>query len=253
MMNFIKTKNPWLIFPQPNPQAKLRLFCFPYAGGGASIFREWYKQLNREIEICAVQLPGRENRLIETPFNHLKSLINALSQEILPNLNQPFAFFGHSMGGLISFELARYLQQKHDLKPLHLFISGARAPHILETKPPIHNLPQPEFIQELRRFNGTPAAILENREFMKLFSPTLRADFAVLETYIYTESAPLSCGITALGGWEDTEVTLEKLVAWKQHTIDNFSIEMLPGNHFFLHSHRVQLLELLSKYIEIPD
>ncbi|MEA5513954.1 thioesterase II family protein [Nodularia sp. UHCC 0506] len=252
-MNFIHTKNPWLIFPQPNPQAKLRLFCFPYAGGGASIFREWYKQLNHEIEICAVQLPGREDRLIETPFNHLQSLINALSQEILPNLNQPFAFFGHSMGGLISFELARYLQQKHDLKPLHLFISGAKAPHILATKPPIHNLPQPEFIQELRRFNGTPAAILENREFMELFSPTLRADFAVLETYIYTESAPLSCRITALGGLEDTEVTLEKLVAWKQHTTNNFSIEMLPGDHFFLNSHRVQLLEILSKYIEIPD
>ncbi|MDB9371991.1 thioesterase II family protein [Nodularia sphaerocarpa] len=252
-MNIIKTKNPWLIFPQPNPQAKLRLFCFPYAGGGASIFREWYKQLNSEIEICAVQLPGRENRLIEAPFNHLQPLINALSQEILPNLNQPFAFFGHSMGGLICFELARYLQQKHDLKPLHLFISGARAPHIPERKPPIHSLPQPEFIQELRRLNGTPAAVLENRELMEFLSPTLRADFAILETYIYTESAPLSCGITALGGLEDTEVTPEELAAWKQHTSGNFSMEMLPGNHFFLHSHRVQLLELLSKYIEFPD
>ncbi|WP_414575208.1 thioesterase II family protein [Anabaena sp. CCY 9402-a] len=247
-MNHTKINNPWLIFPKPNPQAKLRLFCFPYAGGGAGIFREWYKELNTKIEVCAVQLPGRENRLSEPAFNRLQPLINALSQAILPNLNQPFAFFGHSMGGLICFELARYLQQVYGLTPVHLFVSGASAPHIPETKPPINNLPTLEFLQELCRFNGTPDAILENSELMELMSPTLRSDFAVLETYIYTKFAPLSCAITAFGGLADVEVYQAELVAWQEHTISDFSLQMLPGNHFFIHENRLQLLDLLSQY-----
>ncbi|UKP00606.1 thioesterase II family protein [Nostoc sp. UHCC 0870] len=250
-MKHTKINNPWLIFPQPNPQAKLRLFCFPYAGGGAGIFRQWYKELNPKMEVCAVQLPGRENRLSEPPFNRLQPLINTLSQEILPTLNQPFAFFGHSMGGLICFELARYLRKLYGLTPVHLFVSGASAPHITDTKPPIHNLPPSDFIQELRRFNGTPTVVLENSELIELMSPTLRADFAVLETYVYPKAAPLSCGITAFGGLADTEVNQTELAAWQEHTTGNFSLKMLPGNHFFIHEHRRQLLDLLSQHITL--
>lgn len=247
-MNPSKITNPWLIFPRPNPQAKLRLFCFPYAGGGAGIFREWYKELNPKIEVCAVQLPGRENRLSEPAFNRLQPLINAISQAILPNLNQPFAFFGHSMGGLICFELARYLRLLYGLTPVHLFVSGASAPHLTDTKPPIHNLPTSDFIQELRRFNGTPAAVLENSELIELMSPTLRADFAVLETYIYLKSASLSCPITAFGGLADSEVSQAEIAAWQEHTTDSFSWKMLQGNHFFIHVNRLKLLDLLSQY-----
>ncbi|HIK08382.1 MAG TPA: thioesterase [Trichormus sp. M33_DOE_039] len=250
-MNCPKTNNPWLIFFRPNPQAELRLFCLPYAGGGAGIFREWHKELNPKIEICAVQLPGRENRLSEPAFNRLQPLITALSQAILENLNQPFAFFGHSMGGLICFELTRYLQQVYGLTPVSLFVAGAGAPHIPDTKPPIHNLPPPEFVQELRRFNGTPTAVLENQELMELISPTLRADFAVLETYIYKTSTPLSCAITAFGGLADTEVSQAELAAWQEHTTSNFSLQMLPGNHFFIHENRLELLNLLSKYLAV--
>ncbi|MEA5621015.1 thioesterase II family protein [Cronbergia sp. UHCC 0137] len=246
-MNFSKIKNSWFIIPQPNPQAKLRLFCFPYAGGGASVFREWNKELNPKIEICTVQLPGRENRLLEPVFNRLQPLINALGQAILANLNQPFAFFGHSMGSLICFELACYLRRVYGLTPVHLFVSGRIAPHLPTSRPAIHNLPPTEFVKELSRLNGTPTAVLENRELMELLSPTLRADFAVLETYTYTESAPFSCGITAFGGVEDQEVSQEELLAWKKHTISKFSLQMLPGDHFFINSNRRQLLDLLSK------
>jgi medium-chain acyl-[acyl-carrier-protein] hydrolase len=248
-MNSTKNQNPWLVLPRPNPQAKLRLFCFAYSGGGASIFRQWYQQLNPQVEIYGVQLPGRETRLMETPFNRLTPLINALVQAILPSLNQPFAFFGHSLGGLVCFELARYLRLVYRLNPLHLFVSGASAPHVRDTDPPIHNLPQLEFIEELRRLNGTPEEVLASPELLELILPTLRADFAVSETYTYTKSAPLSCSITAFGGEEDTEVSQEKLAAWQELTTGEFSMEILPGNHFFIHSHRQELLSLLSKYM----
>jgi medium-chain acyl-[acyl-carrier-protein] hydrolase len=247
-VNYIQINNPWLIVPKPNPQAKLRLFCFPYAGGGAAIFKAWYKELNPKIEVYAVQLPGRENRLSEPAFNRLQPLIEALSQAILPNLNQPFAFFGHSMGGLICFELALYLRRIYNLAPVNLFISAANAPHIPDTKPPIHNLPPSEFLEELRRFDGTPKEVLENPEIMELISPTLRADFAVLETYIYTKSPPLSCAMTVFGGLTDPEVSQTELAAWQEHTTGKFSLQMLPGNHFFIHENRLQLLDLLSQH-----
>jgi medium-chain acyl-[acyl-carrier-protein] hydrolase len=241
------TVNSWFNCFKPHPNAKVQLFCFPYAGGGAIAYREWYKYLPDlpEIELYTIQLPGRESRLREPAFNQLEPLVEALSQALLPNLNKPFAFFGHSMGGLIAFEVSRYLR-KQEIYPEHLFVSGARAPHIRDTKPPIHNLPQSEFVQELRRFNGTPAAVLENVELMELLSPTLRADFAVLETYIHTKQIPLSCPITAFGGIEDTEVTQEELAAWQQHTSKKFSIHMLPGDHFFLNSARESLLNIIK-------
>lgn len=248
-MNNTKINNLWLIIPKPNPQAKLRLFCFPYAGGGAAIFREWYKELTSEIEVCAVQLPGRENRLSEPAFNRLQALIVEISQAILPHLNQPFAFFGHSMGALICFELARYLRRIYNLNPVNLFLSAASAPHIPDTKTPIHNLPPSEFLAELSRFNGTPKAVLENQELIDLISPTLRADFAVLETYVYTKYAPLSSAITALGGLADPEVSQTEIAAWEEHTTGKFSLEMFPGNHFYIHDNRLDLLNLLSKYI----
>ncbi|NJM23682.1 MAG: thioesterase [Richelia sp. SM1_7_0] len=238
--------NSWLTCTKPNPQAKVRLFCFPYAGGGSLIFREWSQELLPYIEVYTIQLPGRESRLQEPAFNRLQPLVEQLSQAILPNLNQPFAFFGHSMGGLIAFEVTRCLR-RWGLHPMHLFISGARAPHLPDLDPPINNLPQTEFIEELRRFNGTPTTILENAELMELLLPTLRADFAVLETYIYTTEPPLSCPITVFGGLEDEIVNQDELKAWKEHTNQTFCLQMLPGNHFFLQQERARLLQFISR------
>jgi medium-chain acyl-[acyl-carrier-protein] hydrolase len=241
--------NSWLICPKPNLRARVRLFCFPYAGGGSLIFREWCQELAPDIEVYAIQLPGRESRLQEPAFNRLQALVEELSQGILPYLNKPFVFFGHSMGGLIAFEVTRRLRQ-WGLCPMHLFISGARAPHLPDLDPPIHNLPQMEFIKELRRFNGTPAAILENAELMELLLPTLRADFAVLETYTYTPEASLPCPLTVFGGLQDEIVTQDELKAWKEHTNQTFSLQMLPGNHFFLQQERARLLKFISLTLE---
>ncbi|MBD2411998.1 putative thioesterase [Nostoc calcicola FACHB-389] len=246
------TFNSWINCPQPNPQANLRLFCFPYAGGSSAIFRTWSNSLPRNVEVCAVEYPGRGKQINLPPYTRLEALVKAIAPSLIPYLDKPFAFFGHSMGGLISFELTRLLRLEYNLKPFHLFISACRAPQIPRTKPPIHTLPDPELLEELRTLNGTPKAVLENPELMEIFLPILRADFAVLETYIYTPQQPLECPITIFGGWQDKEVSHESLQAWQELGMSTFSLQMLDGDHFFIHSHQNSLLKLISQELQIP-
>jgi medium-chain acyl-[acyl-carrier-protein] hydrolase len=184
---------------------------------------------------------------MEPPFTQLEPLIQELTPVLLPCLDKPFAFFGHSMGALVSFELARILRKKYDLSPVHLFVSGRRTPQVPDPDPPIHTLPEPEFLDELRRYNGTPESVLENAELMQLFLPTLRADFAVLETYVYTPEPLLNCPITAFGGLEDWKASCEDLEAWREQTNADFSLQMFPGDHFFVHSAQPLLLQALSR------
>jgi medium-chain acyl-[acyl-carrier-protein] hydrolase len=183
-------------------------------------------------------------------LTQIKPLIEAIAPALLPYLDKPFAFFGHSMGGLVSFELVRLLRREYSLNPLHLFVSGRQAPQIPADKSPIHDLPEPEFLEELRRLNGTPEAVLNNSELMQLLIPTLRADFAVLETYAYAPEAPLDCPISAFGGLQDREVSCEALEAWREQTTAEFSLQMLKGNHFFLHSAQSLLLQFLSQKLQ---
>lgn len=246
-MTSIQTSKSWTICPQPNPQAKLRLFCFHYAGGGTSSFRNWSDDLPASVEVHCVELPGRGFRLAEEAFASLEPLIVAIANALHPYLDKPFAFFGHSMGGLISFELTRLLRKKYQLNPIHLFVSAHRAPQLRDRDPPIYNLPDPEFLEELRDLEGTPQAVLENAELMQLLLPTLRADFTIVETYNYTTEPPLDCPITAFGGIQDREVSYEELKAWQEQTTAAFSLQMLRGNHFFIHSARSLLLEYLCQ------
>ena len=243
----IPTFNPWITCPKPNPKAELRLFCFPYAGGGTLGFRSWSDILIKNVEVCPIQLPGRENRLTEQPFTKFKPLLQALVQSLLPYLEKPFAFFGHSMGGLISFELARLLRKDYGLRLTHLFISGCCAPQIPVQEPSIHNLPEREFLEKLRCLNGTPETVLKNTELMQLLLPTLRADFALLEGYVYTPKPLLDSPITALGGLQDEEVSYGDLEAWNEQTSDTFLIHMFPGDHFFLNSVQPLLLQFLNR------
>ncbi|MEN9520946.1 MAG: hypothetical protein RLZZ381_3534 [Cyanobacteriota bacterium] len=247
-MTNTQTINSWVTHPRHN--AKLRLFCFPYAGGGASTFSSWSTSLTSEVEICPIELPGHGYRFSEPLLNQLEPLIRKLACALLPYLDKPFAFFGHSMGGLISFELAHILREDYNLSPVHLFISGRHAPQIPESKPPIHHLTEPKFLNELGRLNGTPREVLENTELMELFLPVLRADFAAIETYIYTPKPRLNCPITVLGGLQDFEVSCEKLEAWREQTNANFSIQIFQGDHFFIHSERLSLLQFLNQELQ---
>lgn len=237
----------WIAFRKPNPPARLRLFCFPYAGSGASIFRTWPDGLPSDVEVCPVQFPGRGTRLMETPFTELSPLVEALAQALVPLLDKPFAFFGHSLGALVGFELARQLRRQSGVQPVHLFVSADRAPQIPHRDRPIHALPEGEFLVELRRLNGIPGKVLEEAELMQIMLPILRADFAVYETYVYTTELPLGCPISAFGGLQDHRVSRGDLEAWRGQTSASFSLRMFPGDHFFLNTAQSLLLEALSQ------
>lgn len=240
-------KTPWLIFPRKEPKAHLRLFCFPYAGGNVLSFQKWPDSLPPGIEVCVVQPPGRGSRMREKPYSSLPPMVEAIGEVIVDYLDRPYAFFGHSMGAIISFELARYLHRHLGLLPAHLFLSGRRAPQVEYTEQIIHNLPDEEFMQSLRELNGTPQEVLDHQELMQLLAPLLRADFAVCETYDYVAGRPLDNPITVFGGLSDHEVRREMLEAWREQTTGPFAVRMLPGDHFFLHSAQGTLLNLLSQ------
>jgi medium-chain acyl-[acyl-carrier-protein] hydrolase len=242
-----------MTYLQSHPAADTRLFCFPYAGGGTISFHSWKNNLPENIEICAIELPGRGMQRKLPPFTQLEPLIQAIAVNILPHLDKPFAFFGHSMGAIISFELTRFLRKNYAIEPLHLLVSGRRAPQISSQEPFLHTLPEPEFLDELRQLNGTPDVVLNNTELMQLLLPILRADFAVIETYVYKEELPLNIPITAFGGLQDPEANFTELEAWRQQTNATFSLQMLPGDHFFLHSAENLLLYSISRALDMNN
>ncbi|NOK63905.1 MAG: thioesterase [Chloroflexi bacterium AL-W] len=237
----------WFVHTRPNPQARLRLFCFPYAGGGASVFRLWANEMPAQVEVLAIQPPGRETRLSEKAFTRMAPYVQNIAREIAPYTDKPFAFFGHSLGARVSFELARSLRRNAMPTPVQLFVSGNPAPHIPDPDPPIYHLPDSEFIQELRGYNGTPNEVLEHEELMELLLPLLRADFELHDTYTYTSDEPLDCPIFAFGGLRDPDVSQDDLTAWRKQTSNSFNLRMFPGDHFFLHNERTQLIRAVSQ------
>ena len=227
----------------------VRLLCIPYAGGGPSIFRHWGQYLSTEVEVCAVQLPGREARMKEAPIRELRRLITELSEAVEPCLDRPLALFGHSIGGLIAFELARELRRRHGVEPVHLFVSGCPAPQLADDDS-LHDLPEDEFLERMRRFNGTPREVLEHPEMMQLMLPALRADFALRDTYVHAREAPLRCGLSALGGMKDDSVRTEKLEQWKEHTSEGFQLWLFPGDHFFLRTAQAAVVESVAATLQ---
>lgn len=236
----------WITRPRPSPGARLRLLCLPHAGGGASSYRGWADALPPEVEVCPVQLPGRENRLAEPPFDRMAPLAEALADVVEPLLSLPFALFGHSNGALVGFELARTLRARGRPGPVHLFASGRRAPDLPPDRPPTHHLPDAAFLADLQELGGLPPQVLEHPELMEMLLPTLRADVASHETYEFQEQPPLAFPITAYGGLTDPRVSREKLQAWSRHTAGPFVMRLFPGGHFYLQEHRTDVLRTLS-------
>lgn len=241
-----------LLFLRPHSQARLRLFCFPYAGAGASVFRAWTNELSAEIEVVPVQLPGRETRIRETPFTDITPLVEVLANSLADHTGIPFAFFGHSMGALISYELAQKLRHQGAPTPDHLFVSGRRAPQLPNEKSPLHTLAEEELLERLRELNGTPEEVFQHPELIKVWLPAIRADFAVCENYVYREAPPLDCPTTAFGGLEDVHVSRDALEGWGNHTRAAFKLRMLPGDHFFLHQSRLMLLRAITDDLRLP-
>ena len=239
--------NEWFLRAEQSSGAELLLFCFPYAGGTASMYRKWASLIPPTVEIIPVEPPGRGRRLAEPSFRRLPALIEALTPKISSLLDRKFALFGHSMGAVIAFELARELRRRSGLLPEHIFISGSRAPQVRDETPITYDLPENEFRAELQKLNGTPAEVLENAELMNLMLPLLRADFELVQTYQYCDEPPLDCPLTIYGGLHDPDISREMLLPWEQQTKAQFSLHMLPGDHFFLRSASHQLLDLLRQ------
>lgn len=239
-------RNPWLLSVGAKPNARMRLFCFPYGGGTAHIYHSWPNQLPAWVDVCAVQPPGRANRLQESPFTIMDDLISAATESLKTCLGIPFAFFGHSIGALASFELARRFRQDYGIEPSLLIVSGCRAPQIPYSGPLFYGLPDAQFLAEIERVGGTPKELLEHAELMQLMMPLLRADFALDQTYAYAEAPQLSCPIVVFGGLEDEIVSRESLEGWRRQTANTFSAFSFPGGHFFINTAREQLLDAIS-------
>lgn len=223
----------------------MRLFCVPFAGGGASAYRTWADSLPPEIEVCPIQLPGRETRFNEPAFKHAKPLTEALATALSSWLTLPFAFFGHSLGALLSFELARELRRRGGPAPEHLFVSARRAPHLVNPDP-MHGLSDTQFIDRLRRMEGTPEAVLKEPELLQLFMPVLRADLSVNDTYVPGEEAPLDLPISAFGGTIDGRAAPAEIEAWREYTQREFSVVFFPGGHFYFKNDPEPLLRAMK-------
>jgi medium-chain acyl-[acyl-carrier-protein] hydrolase len=237
-----KSSNKWFLFPRPNPAAALRLFCFHYAGGSAQIFHAWPGRLPPGVEMGAIQLPGRGHRLGEPHIRRMAPLSRIIAQELLPYLDKPFVFFGHSLGALLCFETARSLRRENRRQPAHLFVSATESPHRRNSEEPLSGLPKSALVKKLHEFNGAPVEALQNDELLDLMLPTVRADFELCETYEYHPEPPLECPMTIYGGLEDHKVEAERLAAWSEMTVGTSEIRMFPGGHFYLNSSRATFL-----------
>ncbi len=219
----------------PSQGAALRLFCLPYAGGSARIYSDWHDWLAPEIEVVALELPGRGVNLRAAPIASMDELLTRLLAEMGPLLERPYALFGHSLGGLVAFELARALDAGGGRAPAHLFVSALRAPHLPSTRPALHALGDDELIAALRVTPGSPAALLDDDELLRLLLPVLRADFRLAETPAPAPVPPLSMPLTVFGGLADATLERGDLEAWRPYTSASCQVRLVPGDHFFIH------------------
>ncbi len=243
------TDTAWFTQPELKGKYEARLVCFPGAGGNARVFNGWQDRVPSFARVCPIHLPGRGRRLLEPPFRRVEPLVEALIGPLLPLLNEPFALYGHSMGSLIAFELARKLQWDHGISPAFLFVSGRRAPHLPPGESPSYNLPGPEFEARVRELGGTPEELLNNPEAMALFIPVLRADFELVQTYRFSAGQRLRCPILAFRGVDDAHACEQNVRAWGEHSTASFSMRTLSGGHFLDARSESETLTAISCYL----
>ena len=228
---------PWVFIPQSRPKASLRLFCFAHAGGSASQYYTWAKALPQEFEMVGVQLPGRGSRIQEASETQFDGLLDAMERGLSDEWDRPFAFFGHSLGGILAFELARKLNAKGN-PPLHVIVSAVRAASLFHdsARRNFSQMTDPELRADMKLLGGTPAAMLENEELVELILPILRADYALIESYRYYPTDPMDVPLTVMAGLSDPETTRASVQVWKSETRQPFAEKWYPGDHFFIQS-----------------
>lgn len=236
----------WVFRPEPRPGAALRLLCVPYAGGGAVAFHGWAELLPAAVELCVLRLPGREARVREPLRTDLAALVAEAADALEADPAGPYALFGHSLGALVAFELARELRRR-GRPPVHLAVSGKYAPQVPLRHPPVYGLPDAEFLDALdRRFAAIPPLIRDDPVARNFYLPILRADATMLETYAYRPEPPLGCPLSAHGGRSDPEVSPADLAGWAKQTAAGFRLATYPGGHFYLQPERAALVAAVA-------
>ena len=239
----------WFLKSQSKTETKLRLFCFPYAGGSASVFSDWHKYLPDFVELCAIQAPGRGRRFTETPISCLKTKVALVHRELIQYTDIPYIFVGHSNGALLAYELARELQNSGNCNLAHIILSAKRPPHLPEIKPQMHDLPHSEFIRKLKEYDFTPDEILKNDELMELFSPMIRADFSLSETHQHQSKPLLDASASIFWGSRDSDVPFNDVIEWNQLISGNLDLVEFNDGHFFIDSMKSKYLAEVNTII----
>ncbi|MGA7416215.1 MAG: alpha/beta fold hydrolase [Bryobacteraceae bacterium] len=229
---------------------QVKLFCFPHAGGGAGSYRPWKPKLGELCDVACVQYPGHESRRSERLATSLAELVETLASELKPAMARPFALFGHSMGAIVAFELARFLRNAGHAGPLALIVSGARAPQYRLNHQPGPDPSAEEFLAQLQRLGGLPAEVESNQRLMDSVLPALAADAALYRRYSYTPESPLDIPILALGGTSDPQVSSEHLDAWREQTTVQFEMQQFEGGHFYHREREEELLDCLRSFFK---
>jgi surfactin synthase thioesterase subunit len=223
--------------------APRQLFCFAHAGGGPSFFRPWRAPLAPEIAVRRILLPGREVRLEEPPLRHITELVGPLCAALEPYLDQPYALFGHSMGAVVAFEVARRFSGSSKAGPACLIVSGRRAPGLASSHRRLSELPDDQFVTEVGRLNGIPPEVLGEPELLDMVLPALRADFELAETYQPLPGGRLDCPVVAYLSTSDPEVDYAGVLRWREVTTGEFALRVFRGDHFYLKGGRPDVLD----------
>ncbi|MPQ34068.1 thioesterase [Clostridium estertheticum] len=225
----------WFCIPKPNPNAKIRLFCFPYAGGMPEIYYSWLNELSNQIELVVIKYPGHVPGSSETLYTNLTTLSKELAQILSRNTDKKYAFFGHSMGALISFELATQLNIIGAKAPEYLFLAAKNPPDIPVEQPPIYEMTMEEIIQLARSYNALPEEVLGNHELLKLIIPILKADFEMIEKWSINEDfKPLNTPMCVFSGINDSLGLPKNMAEWQKYTKSEFKMIKVPEQHYFI-------------------
>ncbi|MBO4205832.1 thioesterase II family protein [Micromonospora echinofusca] len=237
----------WVRRFHPAPSARTRLVCFPHAGGSASYFFPVSRTLSPRFDVVALQYPGRQDRRAEPCPPTIGEMADQITEAVLPWTDLPVAFFGHSMGAILAYEVTLRLKAKR-IVPTGLFASGRRAPSTVrhETN---HLLPEPQFIAELHKLEGTEASLLADDDLLRMILPALRSDYRAIETYQRHDEAKVDCPIVALLGDIDPKVTAAEARVWEKHTTRSFTLRLFPGGHFYLNTHAADVIRLIADHL----
>ncbi|WP_433462457.1 thioesterase II family protein [Spirillospora sp. CA-128828] len=240
----------WFRCPETRPWASMRLFCLPHAGGSAVFYRPWAKEISPAVEVHAAQYPGRADRMGDALVTDAHQLARLVAGAMAPLMDRPAALFGHSMGAVLAYEVARLLQERGSA-PVHVFASGARPPHD-RGEDRVSGKDDDGVVAEMIKLGGTDAEALRDPELRELVLPYVRNDFALIEDYAHRAGTRLAVPVTAIVGDDDPHVTEDQARGWGQVTDGRFALKVLPGGHFYLTEQQPAVIAEILRTLEVP-